>query len=435
MTLSLSRRQFLNVAGVTTASVLMAAPLKRLFIRAASGQTTQGRGYGPLVSDPKGLLDLPAGFYYQAFSRTGEIMSDGSPVPAVHDGMAAFAGPDDTTILVRNHELEPEQSPAVIGPKYDSHCTGGTTTLILGPDRQLQRHYASLAGTYRNCAGGPTPWDSWISCEENTSTPEQNPALQKRHGYNFEVPSQLQTPVMPEPLVAMGRFNHEAIAVDPKTGIVYQTEDQLDGLFYRFLPKKPGNLKAGGSLEALKIKNKPQAVTQSGFPVGQPMVVEWVPIEDPDPPQDTVRAEGFAKGAAQFSRGEGICFGNNEAYFCCTSGGKAGLGQVWRYVPGETAQAGGTLTLFVESEDSKILDFPDNITVAPFGDLFACEDSYSFNEQFIRGISTDGQVYSFARNALNTSEFAGACFSLNPLTLFVNIQTPGITFAIWGPFT
>ena len=233
----------------------------------------------------------------------------------------------------------------------------------------------------------------------------------------------------------MGRFNHEAIAVDPNTGIVYETEDRLDGLFYRFIPKQSGNLKAGGTLEALKITNRSQANTSTGIPVGQPMSVEWVPIDEPDPADDTVREEGFAKGAAQFNRGEGICFGNNELYFCCTSGGKAGLGQVWRYIPGKTVQAGGTLTLFVESEDSKVLDLPDNITVAPFGDLFVCEDSYSFNEQFIRGISTEGQVYPFARNALNNNEFAGACFSMNPLTLFVNIQTPGLTFAIWGPFS
>lgn len=435
VSLALSRRQFLNIAGATTASTLMAAPLENLFIRAAKGQSTQGDGYGPLIPDPRRVLDLPQGFQYQAFSRTGETMSDGNWVPAAHDGMAAFAGPDNTTILVRNHELSPHQFPEVVGPKYDPRCTGGTTTLIIGPDRQLQRHYASLAGTYRNCAGGPTPWGSWISCEENTSTPDQDPAVRRRHGYNFEVPSRLLTPVPPEPLVAMGRFNHEAIAVDPNTGIVYQTEDRTDGLFYRFIPYQPGRLQAGGILEALKIKNQPQAITRRGIPMGQAMAVEWVPIDDPDPPADTVREEGFAKGAAQFSRGEGITFGNNELYFCCTSGGQASLGQVWRYVPGEDAEAGGVLTLFVESEDYDVLEMPDNITVAPFGDLFVCEDGWGFTDQYIRGISTEGRVYPFARNGINNYEFAGICFAIEPLTLFVNIQTPGITFAIWGPFS
>lgn len=431
--MNFSRRHFLSVAGGSFASTVIGAPLHQLLTRAANGLSLHAEGYGPLIPDPRGLLDLPRGFQYRAFSQTGERMSDGFPVPDKHDGMAAFTGPNNTTILLRNHELSPEQTPAVLGGNpYDPECTGGTTTLVLNSDRQLIKHYASLTGTYRNCAGGTTPWGSWISCEENTSTPESDPTVSKRHGYNFEVPSQATGPVQPEPLVAMGRFHHEAVAVDPVSHIIYQTEDREDGLFYRFIPDQPQKLRAGGILEALKIKGQPQINTKQGIPVGQPLPVEWVRIQTPDPATDTVRAEGYAKGAAQFSRGEGICLGNQEVLFCCTSGGTAALGQVWRYVPSPDPKQGGVLTLFIEPNDPGILDYPDNLVMAPFGDLFICEDGRG--EQFLRGINTQGQLYSFARNALNDKELAGVCFAQNPLTLFVNFQTPGITFAIWGPF-
>jgi len=438
--LSFSRRRFLTLAGVTTATTVLASPLQMLYARVANGQSILAEGYGSLIPDPNGLLDLPRGFQYRAFSRVGDRMSAGRPVPDRHDGMAAFPGPNNTTILVRNHEHSPGDPTGVEAPdnlKYDPTNKGGTTTLIVGPNRQLIRDYASLAGTYRNCAGGVTPWGSWISCEENTSTPETNRPgnannVTKRHGYNFEVPSLAEGLVNPEPLVAMGRFNHEAVAIDPRTGIVYETEDRGDGLFYRFIPTQPGNLRAGGVLEALRIQGRPQAITKTGFPIGQKFPVDWIRIEDPDPATDTVRVEGFTKGAAQFSRGEGAWFGNNEVYFTCTNGGTAGVGQVWRYIPGATGQDGGSIELFVESPSQEVLDFPDNVVVSPFSDLFLCEDGEG--EQFVRGVTSQGQLYSFARNALNTSEFAGACFSPNGQTMFLNIYRPGTTFAIWGPW-
>jgi hypothetical protein len=452
--MALSRRHFFALTGVSAAGTFLASPLKQLYARQARGESIRGIGYGPLQPDPKGLLELPNGFEYRAFSRTGDIMSDGNPVPGDHDGMAAFPGPGDTTILVRNHELSPEEvtKPRVVAPEsklYDPLCRGGTTTLIVGRNRELIKDFASLAGTYRNCAGGPTPWGSWISCEENTSTPAGNKPgdasnVTKLHGYNFEVPSIATKPVNPTPLVAMGRFNHEAVAVDPRTGVVYQTEDREDSLFYRFIPNQPGNLQAGGVLEALVIKDMPQAITKTNFPVGEPMEVEWVRIDSVNPPNDSappegaditqygVRFQGFAKGAAQFSRGEGIWYGDGEFYFCCTDGGEKGLGQVWRYIPDLSRKGGGTIQLFVEPNDQSALDGPDNIVVSPFGDLIVCEDGDG--EQFLVGISPNGELYDLARNAINEREFAGACFSPNGQTLFVNIQDPGITFAIWGPW-
>lgn len=434
----LSRRSFFALAGASAAGTILASSLQ-----AAYGKPRRfGKGYGSLQADPRGLLDLPPGFRYRAFSRTGDTMSDGHPVPGDHDGMAAFRGSRGSTILVRNHELSPNEisKPAVIADtaqQYDSLCRGGTTTLIIGRDRTLIKDYVSLAGTFRNCAGGATPWGSWISCEEDTSTPATNQPgnlnnVSKMHGYNFEVPARGRI-APPVPLVEMGRFNHEAIAVDPKTGIVYQTEDRGDGLFYRFIPKQPGKLSAGGVLEALKIKKMPQAITKTNFPVCKPMAVEWVRIEDVNPVEDTVRVEGFAKGAAQFTRGEGIAYGKREFYFCCTNGGEAQLGQIWRYIPGKNLADAGTIELFVEPNNQTQLDGPDNIIVSPHRDLFICEDGDG--EQFVVGITPRGELYNFARNAINDREFAGVCFSPDGDTMFVNIQDPGITFAIWGPWS
>ena len=434
--MALSRRSFLTLAGASAAGAFMVSPLEAFYARATRGQSTNGAGFGSLVPDPRGLLDLPPGFTYKAFSKTGDIMSDGNPVPGDHDGMAAFPGPRDTTILVRNHELSPNQInkfgvKASDSHKYDPLCLGGTTTLIVDKNGNLQQDYASIAGTYRNCAGGPTPWGSWISCEENTSTPAGNKLgdplnVSKKHGYNFEVPVRGRL-VKPVPLVAMGRFNHEAVAVDPVSRYIYQTEDRGDSCFYRFRPQQPYNLKAGGILEALVIKGMPTVNTSRGFlsKKGQPLAVEWVKIEDVDPVEDTLRQEAQNKGAAIFNRGEGAWYGNGLIYFVCTSGGEIGQGQIFAYNP-----ADDTLTLVVESERESELDNPDNITVAPFGDLFLCEDGNG--EQFIVGVNAGGKIYKFARNAINTSEFAGVCFSPDGSKLFLNIQNPGITFCIQG---
>ncbi|HLO88943.1 MAG TPA: alkaline phosphatase PhoX, partial [Nostocaceae cyanobacterium] len=379
--------------------------------------------YGALQTDPLGVLDLPAGFSYRRLSETGQTMSDGYKVPGGHDGMGAFAGTNGNTILIRNHELSSTSANGLSAPnskKYDTKGRGGTTTLIVSPNRTLVSHYGSLAGTYRNCAGGPTPWGSWLSCEESFEVGN------KKHGYVFEVPSSATTFVTPVALTAMGRFNHEAAAVEPTTGYVYMTEDRSDGLFYRFVPNTPGNLSAG-TLYALKVAGMPQVDTTTGFPLNQPYGVEWVQITNPDPTNDTVRVEGFNNGAAKFARGEGIFYGNGAIYFTCTSGGSSGDGQVWRYNPGNN-----TIELYLEPNSSGTLDNPDNIVVAPNGDIFMCEDGDGTD--FIVGITPSGSLYKFARNALNTSEFCGVCFSSDGQTMFVNMQTPGITFAIWGPW-
>lgn len=451
--MKLSRRNFFTLAGASAVSVTMVSPLEAFYTRAASGKVAKSIGYGPLspklpenADELKGvildginletepLLELPPGFNYTAISFRGQRMDDGGVVPGSHDGMATFQGLNNTTLLVRNHELNPSSTGLVASKQYDQ-LGGGTTTIVIGPNRRALKHWASLAGTIRNCAGGPTPWGSWISCEENLTLPTPGGAT-KKHGYNFEVPATADIQVAdPVPLVAMGRFNHEAVAVDPETGWVYETEDEGNSCFYRFRPNQEGNLQSGGVLEALAIIGQPTVNTGSNFIQfkGQPLPVQWVPISNVDPATNdftaSVRSQAQSNGAAIFRRGEGAWYGNGLVYFTCTSGGNVGQGQVFAYNP-----RNNTITLVVESTNVEELNFPDNITVAPFGDLFLCEDGSGI--EYVIGVNQSGELYRFAANATgNGSEFAGACFSPDGKTMFVNIQSPGITLAIWGPWT
>jgi hypothetical protein len=460
--MSVSRRHFLRTAGAFTMGF---GGLHRLAAFAADQPTTWHSApysYGPLAPDPAGVMDLPTGFSYRVLSRVGDPMDDGFLVPHRPDGMAAFPGPDGRTLLVRNHEVshnaDAEEGPFGAGHArfddleahlcYDGGtdagqpCMGGTTTVVYDTrTHTVERQYLSLAGTIRNCAGGPTPWNSWISCEETVERAGET--LTVDHGYNFEVPASAEIgTVEPVPLVAMGRFNHEAVAVDPASGIVYQTEDRHDGLIYRFIPAVPGDLAQGGRLQALVLQGRPSLDTrnwdQQAVQPGVPMAVTWIDMDDVEAPEDDLRVRGFDAGAARFARGEGMWYGEGAVFFACTNGGHAKKGQIWRYVPSpqegtaDEAQAPGRLELFVEPNDGAIIDNADNLTVAPWGDLIVCEDGSG--EQFLVGITPKGDLYKFARNAMNDSELAGATFAPDGSTLFVNIQHAGITLAITGPW-
>lgn len=414
--------------------------------------------YGPLQKDPAGIFDLPQGFSYRIVGRRGEMMHDGLICPDKPDGMAAFAGEKGKVILVRNHELLPDH----FGPfgvdgslidavprekiydfgKGDLLCKGGTTTLVIDEaSGRVENSYLSLVGTIRNCAGGPTPWGSWITCEEYFAVAGRSGFL-KDHGYNFEVPATEQSVLAdPVPLKDMGRFRHEAVGVDPKTSIVYQTEDMGDGLIYRFLPNEPGKLHKGGRLQALAVKGRKSCDTRNwfkqSFPVNEIMEVEWIDMSNVDAPTDDLRLRGFFQGAAVFGRGEGMWFDRGECYFACTAGGRKRLGQIFRYIPSpfegtsrETEQP-GTLELFLEPNDSEILRWCDNLTVAPWGDLVLAEDN---PHPFLVGVTPEGQVYKLGKNTGYKSELAGCAFSPSGQTLFVNIQHAGLTLAIQGPW-
>ena len=470
-----TRRQFIARGALMTGAFLgLKHHATSLF--ADQGYENQVPAYGPLHRDPGGLLDLPEGFEYRVLSRTGDPMADGLVTPGGPDGMAAFAGPGRQVILVRNHELTRGSNAGAFGDDagllekverqrlYDladekpPHL-GGTTTLVYDPfEKKVIRQYLSLAGTCRNCAGGPTPWNSWITCEETMEKAGGENRLD--HGYNFEVPAGADPHLTPAvPLKAMGRFNHEAVAVDPRSGVVYQTEDRGDGLFYRYVPNEPGNLQAGGRLQALVVADLASCDTRNWdqevivnqetnekemqsrartFLVGEPVAVRWVDMEEIEAPNDDLRYRGHLDGAAVFARGEGAWYGNESVYFACTNGGPRQCGQVFRYRPspyeGTALEATypGSLELFAESPGRSLLEYCDNLTVAPWGDVILSEDGSQ--EQYIRGLTQEGKLYTIGRNRLNGSEFAGVCFAPNHPTLFVNIQNPGITFAITGPW-
>ena len=187
-------------------------------------------------------------------------------------------------------------------------------------------------------------------------------------------------------------------------------------------------------LEALGIQGQPGIETAVGFPLKTPFPVVWIPLEDVESPEDDLRKQAADKGAAIFTRGEGMTFDpvNGEVFFCCTNGGEKKLGQIWRYVPDVNDATGGNIELFVEPNDKEVLEAPDNITVSPFGDLFTCEDG-SGTDRLV-GITPDGLLYEFIQNNINNNELAGVTFSPDGQTMFFNIQDPGITFAVWGPW-
>jgi uncharacterized protein len=461
----LNRRNFIRTVAVAGgATVALNSLMARSNLFSMSGvdalASTDANSYGPLFdtltnNTGEKLLALPEGFQYNVIGRltnpdgTPNIMSDGRPTPGVHDGMAAF-GVDGMIRLVRNHEQSggSPTSVAIGANPYDLRATGGTTTLIVNPvTRLVISDFVSLSGTVRNCAGGVTPWNSWISSEETTLFPiPGSNSYMRNHGYNFDVSALSNGEVAPIPLKAMGRFSHEAIAVDPANNYIYETEDANPSGFYRFIPSQPGgsgqaaNLAAGGILQMLAIKGKPKFDTRNSpssrtqVAIGEELPAYWVEIKNPDPALEngarSVVNQGISRGGAIFARLEGCWYGDGSIYFASTSGGRIGKGQIWKYTP--TSLTEGYLTLIFESPNELVLDSPDNICFSPRGGLVICEDGSG--EEFVHGLTQSGQIFKFAKNIVpgnEGSEFAGACFSPDGETLFVNLQGPGLTFAIW----
>jgi secreted PhoX family phosphatase len=235
----------------------------------------------------------------------------------------------------------------------------------------------------------------------------------------------------PKQIVGYGRFRHEAACVDPTTHVAYLTEDQDDSAVYRFVPDAK-DVPFKGRLQALAVLGKPRFDTGRGLRVGQAVDVDWVDVNDPDPKTDTVRHQAQARGAALLRRGEGIWLEGDELFICSTSGGPRAAGQIFRVSLGR-AKTPDRLTLLAESTDTDVLNMPDNLTVAPWGEIFLAEDSV-VGVQHIRILSPDGRVSAFGRNALSRSELAGVCFSPDGTCLFVNIYGDGLTLAVRGPF-
>ena len=441
------RRRFLGATATAFAALAASGCVSRGAAPATARAASGFAGYGALVPDPAGLLDLPQGFSYRVLSKLGAAMDDGGTVPDRADGMGCFDLGNGELALVRNHELQPQHDAGGpiakgFGKKDGVFVPGGTTTIVLdAATLSVKRQFRSLGGTIRNCSGGVTPWGTWLTCEEAPIGPGEprGQGLDKSHGWVFEVPASARGLVDAVALTAMGRFNHEAACVDPASGIVYQTEDRDDSVLYRFLPAVPGKLAQGGRLQAMVIEGLADTrnwdVSDSGraMPVGKPYPVRWVDLDDVEAPKDDLRARAAAKGAALVARGEGLHMGENAVFACCTNGGAKKLGQILKLTPG-LAGAPDTVELFFESQSIDQFNYGDNLTVAPSGHLFVCEDQYTdVVDNHIRGITPQGAAYEFARLTAQT-ELAGGCFSPDGKWLFVNAYSPTATLAITGPW-
>jgi secreted PhoX family phosphatase len=451
--MSATRRQILSRTGASVAGIAFSGALGELF--AGSAAASERAGYGPLIPDPAGLLDLPEGFRYKVLSRQGDRLRSGEgPVPSNHDGMGAFAGRRGRVHLVRNHENRVTGKigvPTVEGLTYDPAAKGGCTALELDGRNNVLGERVAIAGTAVNCAGGHTPWGTWLTCEETEDKAGTN-GYTKDHGFIFEVDGADPRRTGAVPLTAMGRFQHEAIAVDPRSGIVYETEDAFQkpfGLFYRFLPEKPlgghGSLRAGGALEAMRVPGVPDlsVIQETGARFDG---VEWVPVPDPLAVETPIRLQDFGpKGITHAQKLEGCYWGGGAVYFVSSfaraKDGSAAthFGQVWKYEPHRRRLT--LVVVFGPSTDIQLPgESPDNICLAPSGGLMVSEDGGG--AQHVYGVSRKGEVYAVARGAQNIGtpdapewgEFAGVTFSPDGQTMYVNCYSPGTTFAVTGPW-
>ena len=491
-TLSPSRRNLLK--GVAGASAL---PFVGAFMALQSQQARAANGATELIASPYGpirptadmttglpLLQLPPGFTYKSFGWRGDTMANGMPCPGGHDGMGVVVsrkvGRSTELVLVRNHEIGATSpgnfidAPAVYDNGTSTAATtnkfGGGTTNLVFRDGNWVSMTPSLGGTQTNCAGGITPWGTWLTCEEVGS--DAVSASGRKHGYVFEVSSDpARTTGLP--IIGMGRFAHEAAAVDPATGNVYETEDSSGKSgFYRYVPDiktgAPGSLAMGGVLQMAKVKGMPN-VNLGTAPLNARYELEWVTIGDPDANRGNAVGQtgvaitnaagpfvqGWQLGALRMNRGEGIWYAQGKMYVMDTSGGAVSRGAIW-----ELDLASQVLTCIYSSPSQLVGNMGDNLTVSPRNAILICEDaSTAATDQFgfgqrLMGVTGQGDAYIFAKNNIvlteaqllaagkqpglagdrRANEFAGACFDPTGRYLFVNIQTPGVTFAIAGPW-
>ncbi|ARF54753.1 alkaline phosphatase PhoX [Streptomyces gilvosporeus] len=474
----LTRRHFARRSALTGASVALAGSVGVLATapgalgaelpQADPDDAADGTalGYGPLLPDPDGILALPAGFSYRIITRTGvTTLESGESTPSNHDGTGTFAGPRGTTLLVNNHELKgpradwPHPVPLAEGLVYDPAAAGGCTVVEVAKDGTPVGEWVGIAGTSTNCAGGTTPWGTWLTCEENEDKAGDH-GMTEDHGYVFEVdPHDRAAGRDPKPVKALGRYPHEAVVVDPKRGHLYLTEDAAgpNGLLYRWTPPK-GFEHGRGRLRTLAedagVLAAPQCFDSGGryvddlsraTKVGTVYGVDWIEVPDRDARTVSVRKQFAAGEVTRARKLEGMWWADGGAYVVSSYAREESPGrhdgQVWFYDPRRR-----TLTLKIrfgvnpDPDRDGAFDGPDNISVSPYGGLIIAEDGEGL--QHLLGATEDGRTYPLARNELNIgtadepefSEFTGPVFSPDGRTLFANIQEPGIMLAITGPW-
>ena len=490
--LSPSRRNLLKgLAGASALPFVGAfAAMQAQQAMAANGSTARvASPYGPIapvadLTTGLPLLQLPAGFSYKSFGWRGDLMTDGHACPGGHDGMGVVVsrkvGRSTALVLVRNHEIGGTGAGNFINAigVYDGgnvsnssgNKFGGGTTNLLFRDGHWVSMTPSLGGTQTNCAGGITPWGTWLTCEEVGS--DAVSASGRKHGYVFEVTAD-PARTTGQPIVGMGRFAHEAAAVDPATGFVYQTEDAggKSG-FYRYVPDirtgAPGSLARGGILQMARVRGI-QNANLAVASVNAAYELEWVPIANPDADRGNATGpsgvtitnaagpfvQGWLQGAARMNRGEGIWYAQGKMYVMDTSGGAVQRGAIW-----ELDLATQVLKCIYSSPSPLVGNMGDNLTVSPRNAILICEDAstaatdmYCFGQRLM-GLTGAGDAYIFAKNNINLTEaqlqgagklaslagdrrgneFAGASFDPTGRYRFGNIQTPRVTFAISGPW-
>jgi secreted PhoX family phosphatase len=464
----LSRRNFLARSAATGLAVALVGSVDGIFGAGPASATPAGMtGYGPLVPDPKGILSLPRGFSYTIVAQAGVTMlASGQPTPADPDGTASFRRlPGNGSVLINNHEVggsEANPVPAIPNFTYDPMAGGGTTNIEVDKDGRRIREYVSIAGTHNNCAGGVTPWDTWLTCEETEARAGSTGSyglLTKDHGYVFEVHPYDQSANMdPQPIKALGRFAHEAVVVDPERDQLYLTEDagNPNGLLYRWTaPKVRGGLRRAGQLatfgvddgdfEAMRALDRGVHVPDLSVAtrIGTTYRVEWVTVPDRDAQTTPTRSQAYAQPITRARKLEGMWWDDGGAYFVSSfARGESPAqhdGQVWFLDPRRSTIELKLRFAYTPNDQDNDPDGPDNITVSPFGGVMIAEDGEGV--QHLVGATDKGEAFFFARNETPAqSEFTGPNFSPDKKTLFANIQgdgsadNPGYVFAITGPF-
>lgn len=373
---------------------------------------------------PDGLnIETYKGLSVKLIDEVGMKMTDGFKVPGKPDGMGTFEGENGQIILLRNHELDEDDSK--LGPYHNDQAPtahtknknayGGVTKVVLDKNLNVVSSHLALEGSIRNCAGGISPW-GWLTCEET---------VKKGHGYVYLCPLDGNDQSSATKVPAYGRFNHEAVAIDPDTYIAYLTEDRGDSSFYRFVPKNKST-PFEGELQALVVQGKKRFNTSKRMEVKDVEKLEWVTVESSDK-RDILRRRAQKKGAAVFSRGEGIAYWNGKIFFACTDGGKNRDGQIF-VIDIES----NTLELLAESEEKSQMNMPDNIWVTSTGTLYFAEDSGDYCH--IKALTKSGKIIPVLKNKNKSKEIAGVCFSPDEKVMFANLQNEGATIAITGNF-
>ncbi|WP_159767290.1 alkaline phosphatase PhoX [Streptomyces sp. HM190] len=383
----MERRTLLRAAVLGGTSTAFGGTLWRGAAYAAPAQPGAGP-YGALGAPDANGIRLPSGFTSRVVARSGQRVPGTSYTwHNAPDGGACYAD-GSGWIYVSNSEISP---------------SGGASAVRFSATGTVTSAYRILSGTRTNCAGGKTPWNTWLSCEEVD------------RGYVYETdPWGVKAAVRRD---AMGRFKHEAAAADPERGVVYMTEDVTDGCFYRFRPTTWGDL-SSGTLEVLV------AGTGTSGPV------TWARVPDPS---GATATRNQVSGAKRFNGGEGCHYADGTCWFTTK-----GDNRVWQY---DTAAQ----TIELAYDDSLVtggnapLTGVDNVTGTASGDLFVAEDGGTME---ICVITPDDVVAAFLRvDGQSSSEITGPAFSPDGSRLYFSSQrgtsgssSGGITYEVTGPF-